>query len=97
LKETLLAPALAVVSVDLKRALLGRRGTPLIILGSLARSLMLLVRGGAAEPGRGELISQYACALPLLRSLRSLFFGVGWALLESLSRRDPRAQPSLFF
>ncbi|MBL8111742.1 MAG: hypothetical protein JNK60_02575 [Acidobacteria bacterium] len=79
MKETLLAPALAVVSVDLKRALLGRRGTPLLILGSLAPLLMLLVGAVQRTRAEGELIAQYAALFRYFVLCGSLFFGVGWA------------------
>ena len=73
-----LAPAFATVAIDLRRALLGRRGVPLLVLGCLAPLLMAVVGHVQKPQTDGPLISEYAGMFRYPFVCGSLFFGTGW-------------------
>lgn len=87
MRKTLLEPALATVAFDLRRALLGRRGVPLLVVGALAPLLTVIVGHVQRAQGEGHLISQYANIFRYFFLCGSLFFGTGWCF-SNLFRGD---------
>ena len=82
MKKSLLAPALATVSLDLRRALTGRRGLPILILASLAPLLMLLIGHLQTVGSPGRLVTQYADVFRYFILSGTLFFGTGWCFSQ---------------